>query len=80
MAFGLVSLHLLNIIAVLLCANHVTETFGKGITLKGHRLCGDDVLVDAERITRRPEISRANSSRIFRDDRDERKGLLEGVH
>ncbi|KZV92563.1 hypothetical protein EXIGLDRAFT_614208 [Exidia glandulosa HHB12029] len=36
--FALVPLHLVNIIVALLCANHVTSTFGKGLTPTHYRL------------------------------------------
>lgn len=37
-AFGLVPLHLLAILSALLCSNHVTYRFGKGMTPKAYRL------------------------------------------
>ncbi|OCH87332.1 hypothetical protein OBBRIDRAFT_736360 [Obba rivulosa] len=70
-AFALVPLHVLNILVALLCANHVTRTFGKGLMPKRYRLSGADVRADAEKImgpyapvrpVRRPELSRASSS------------------
>lgn len=73
--FGVVPLHLINIVVALLCSNHVTKTFGKGITPKQYRLSGADVKADADRISKRmnlplrPEICRASSSGIFREDR-----------
>lgn len=78
-AFGVSVLHLVNIIVALLCANHITERFGMGITPKKYRLDGSDVRSDAERIMKvvRPEISRANSSGVFREDRVERREFLE---
>lgn len=50
--FSLVPLHLLNVLVALLCANHVTETFGKGITPERYRLTSVDVQTDAEKIMR----------------------------
>ncbi|KAJ7068986.1 tetraspanin Tsp2 family [Mycena belliarum] len=50
--FSLVPLHLLNVLVALLCANHVTETFGKGITPKRYRLTKVDVQADAVKIMR----------------------------
>ncbi|EMD39612.1 hypothetical protein CERSUDRAFT_150212 [Gelatoporia subvermispora B] len=70
-AFALVPLHIANIVVSLLCANHVTHTFGKGLMPKKYRLSGADVRADAEKIlgpyapvrpVRRPEMSRASSS------------------
>lgn len=49
-AFALVLLHILNILVALLCANHVTKTFGSGITPKQYRLSGKDVKADADKI------------------------------
>ncbi|KAI0298107.1 Tetraspanin family-domain-containing protein, partial [Multifurca ochricompacta] len=42
--FSLVPLHLANIFVGLLCANHVTHRFGKGITPARYRLSVQDVL------------------------------------
>ncbi|KAJ7599975.1 tetraspanin Tsp2 family [Mycena floridula] len=75
--FSVVPLHFINIAVSLLCSNHVTKTFGKGLTPKQYRLSGADVKADAEKISMgmgmggvtRPEISRANSSGLFREDR-----------
>ncbi|KAJ6622709.1 hypothetical protein B0H10DRAFT_1909806 [Mycena sp. CBHHK59/15] len=85
--FSLVPLHLLNVLAALLCANHVTARFGKGITPKGYRLTSLDVKVDAEKIlmgmkeldvrpVERPPLSRASSSGVFREDREDRVPFL----
>jgi hypothetical protein len=62
-----------------LCANHITERFGMGIMPKKYRLNGGDVQTDAERIMKvvRPEVSRANSSGVFREDRVEKQDFLE---
>jgi hypothetical protein len=89
--FSLALLHLVNVVVAFLCANHMTTTFGKGITPKKYRLSGVDVRADAERIlTRmnagevrpvmRPELSRASSSGLFREDREQRAWLLEECH
>lgn len=51
--FSLVPLHLLNVLVALLCANHVTERFGRGVTPKEYRLTGVDVQAVAEMITMR---------------------------
>ncbi|KAI0629785.1 hypothetical protein C8Q77DRAFT_1220000 [Trametes polyzona] len=76
--FSLVPVHILNIVVSLLCANHVTRTFGKGITPKRYRLSGDDVRADAETLMKalsevrpvaRPGFTRAPSSGVFREDR-----------
>jgi hypothetical protein len=85
--FALVPLHLLNITIALLCANHLTRAFGKGMTPKQYRLSSMDVKADADKILRRmkqprlraeasPDISRATSSDIFRGDQEERFSLL----
>ncbi len=48
--FSLVPMHLVNIVVVMLCANHVTRTFGTGLTPKRYRLTAKDVQEDANRI------------------------------
>ncbi|KAJ7196111.1 hypothetical protein GGX14DRAFT_376445 [Mycena pura] len=48
--FSLVPMHLLNILLALLCANHVTETFGRGLTPERYRLTGSDVQADAAKL------------------------------
>jgi Tetraspanin family len=78
--FSLVPLHILNIAVALLTANHMTNGFGKGITPKRYRLCGSDVKMDADRLfgpVAKPDISRVSSSRLLREDREDRR-LLEG--
>ncbi len=79
--FALVPLHVLNVAVALLCANHVTRTFGKGITPKRYRLSVDDVRADAAallgamreknvlRAVAHPGLARAPSSRTFREDK-----------
>ncbi|CDO72212.1 hypothetical protein BN946_scf184970.g64 [Trametes cinnabarina] len=76
--FSLVPVHILNIFVSLLCANHVTRTFGKGITPKRYRLNGEDVRADADALMKvlsdvrpvaRPGFTRAPSSGVFREDR-----------
>lgn len=74
-AFALVPLHLLNIMIALLCANHLTRTFGMGMTPKYCRLSSMDVKADADKILRRmkqtgprtrarPDVSRESSGEI----------------
>ncbi|KIK69930.1 hypothetical protein GYMLUDRAFT_212866 [Collybiopsis luxurians FD-317 M1] len=86
--FSVLPLHLINIAVALLCSNHVTSAFGKGITPKEYRLTEQDLQADAEKISEemkrmkiecvsRPAYSRASSSLAFREDREERKWLLE---
>ncbi|KAI0763550.1 hypothetical protein BD413DRAFT_606549 [Trametes elegans] len=76
--FALVPLHVVNIAVALLCANHVTRAFGKGLTPKRYRLSGDDVRADAEALMKalkdvrpvaRPGFSRAPTSGVFREDK-----------
>ena len=72
---------------MLLAANHVTGTFGEGITPRRYRLSGMDVRMDAERLfgvasdnrdvklarpVLRPKMSKAPSSATFREDREDR--------
>ena len=42
-AFALAALHILNMVIGLLCSNHVTNRFGKGLTPQRYRLCSDDI-------------------------------------
>lgn len=85
--FSLAGLHIINIVVAMLCVNHMTRTFGKGITPAPYRLSSNDVRADADKILRgisrsgvravvRPKMSRAPSSDMFRDDREERSLLL----
>ena len=79
-AFSLVPLHILVICLSLLCSNHITETFGKGIVPKKYRLGLGDVKLAAESfgygqfrnssgVIERPRESRAGASFLFREDR-----------
>ncbi|KAI0698137.1 hypothetical protein BC835DRAFT_1206749, partial [Cytidiella melzeri] len=77
-AFAVVPLHILNIFVSLLCANHVTHTFGKGIMPRQYRLSGADVQADAEKIfgtlgqigaVVRPTLARSTGSATFREDK-----------
>lgn len=76
--FALVAVHLLNIAIALLCSNHVTEMFGKGIMPRKYRLTKGDLKADKEKlegmIMKRPEYSRAPSSLTFREDRKRTNG------
>ena len=78
--FSLVPLHILVICLSLLCSNHVTETFGKGILPKKYRLGLADVQLEAESrgsgrfrngsaVIERPEVSRAGVTKVLREDR-----------
>lgn len=49
-AFAAAPLHMMNIVIALLCANHVTKTFGKGIMPRRYRLRAGDVKRDARRL------------------------------
>jgi hypothetical protein len=44
-AFGLAAIHFLVMIIALLCSNHVTDRFGKGLTPARYRLCSADIKV-----------------------------------
>ena len=87
-AFSVVSLHIANIFVSLLCANHVTRTFGKGIMPRRYRLNGVDVQDDAEKIfgtlrrTRagvRPKPSHSSTCATFREDKVDVKQTMDGV-
>lgn len=85
-AFALVPVHIINIVVSLLCANHVTRTFGKGIMPKRYWLSGADVRADAQRFMDtfarvrpvvRPRLTRPPSSGVFREDREEGVSLID---
>ncbi|KAI0754466.1 hypothetical protein C8Q80DRAFT_1094302 [Daedaleopsis nitida] len=78
--FALVPVHVANILVALLCANHVTRTFGKGLMPRRYRLSGEDVRRDAAvlmealsgsgvRGIARPGVTRAPTSGVFREDK-----------
>lgn len=49
-AFTLVPLQILNIVTALVCANHVTKTFGEGVTPAYCRLTAADVKKEADQL------------------------------
>jgi len=78
--FSLVPLHILVICISLLCSNHVTNTFGKGILPERYRLGLGDVQLEAEShgcgqfrnesgVIERPEESRMGITKMLREDR-----------
>lgn len=74
--FALVPLHLLNIGISLLCSNHVTKTFGKGITPKQYRLSIRDVQESRAKLggssggyLSRPSLSRLSTRGTLREDK-----------
>lgn len=77
LAFSFLPLHLINIFVALLCANHVTDTFGKGLMPKKYRLRVEDVRANAHSLlmhfadgSKPPPIARAGSSTsYFREDK-----------
>ncbi|KAJ7258733.1 hypothetical protein B0H12DRAFT_1014784 [Mycena haematopus] len=73
--FSLVPLHLLNVLVALLCSNHVTDTFRRGITPKKYRLTSADAQADADKIIMRRmglehQISPRVSASAIHDDGD----------
>ena len=57
--FSLVPLHLANIFVGLLCANHMTDRFGKGITSAWYRLTAQDILAtgsESKQLTKQSEL------------------------
>lgn len=78
--FSVVPLHLVNIVISLLCANHVTRTFGKGLMPKMYRLRVDDVRANAhdlllhfaEGAARPPAVKAIPSRSYTRGDREVR--------
>ena len=81
-AFALVPLHMFNLAIALLCANHITNMFGKGITPKQYRLSSNDVKADAEKILDgvtpffRPNASKVSPDTFFND---EKEGLVRSI-
>lgn len=75
-AFALVPLHMINMVVALLCANHITKTFGKGITPKQYRLRAADVKADAEKILDsvtsffHPNASKVSPTSFFKDEKE----------
>ena len=75
--FSLVPLHVLVICLSLLCSNHITETFGKGIAPKKYRLGLADVQLEAEygrfrngqTVIGRPAESKMGGTKTVREDR-----------
>jgi hypothetical protein len=70
-AFGIVPVHIVNIFVSLLCANHVTSWFGKGITPRKYRLTRGDVLdqLDETKLTRPGYTKHGTSGSMLREDR-----------
>jgi hypothetical protein len=81
-AFALVPLHLFNLVVALLCANHITNMFGKGIIPKQYRLSATDVKADAEKLLDgvtsffRPNASKVSPDIFFKD---EKEGLVRSI-
>lgn len=50
LAFIIVGLHILNMVVSLLCSNHVTNRFGKGLTPKKYRLSAAEVKAESDRL------------------------------
>ena len=75
--FCLVPLHLINIVTGLLCSNHVTHRFGKGIMPPRYRLTAHDIVPvapDGKQGTRQielpfPPLPAPNGHITFREDR-----------
>jgi Tetraspanin family len=73
--FSLVPLHLTNILVGLLCANHVTRRFGKGITPARYRLTVNDILSTRQQRTKQAELPVpprlvSTGHGAFREDRE----------
>jgi hypothetical protein len=81
-AFALVPLHMFNLAIALLCSNHTTNMFGKGITPKQYRLSTKDLKADAEKILDgvtsffRPNVSKVSPDTFFND---EKEGLVRSI-
>lgn len=86
-AFWVVPVHVLVICLSLLCSNHVTERFGKGMTPDKYRLGLDDLRVEAESVgygmfrngrglVDRPEETKMDVRGTVREDRRPRFGVV----
>jgi hypothetical protein len=78
--FSLVPLHIANIFVGLLCTNHITHRFGKGITPPRYRLMADDILaaglVDQKKADLPlPPFPAPTSHGTFRDRRNTLRAL-----
>ena len=79
-AFAVVPVIIVDIVIALICANHVTKRFGKGIMPKQYRLREEDVKTGLGRLTgfagniARPTASRAPSGTMVRDDKEDLSG------
>lgn len=76
-AFGVLPLHLVNVVTALLCANHVNVRFGKGLMPRAYRLGVEDVRADAHRLLLHfggamplpPPVRPGSSALYIRDDK-----------
>ena len=83
LVFSLVPLHLANIFVGLLCANHVTYRFGKGMVPARYRLTAEEILsvglVDQKKTgLPLPPFSVSTSRGTFREDRQSTYGRSRG--
>jgi hypothetical protein len=62
-AFALAALHFMNMIVALLCSNHVTNRFGKGLTPAQYRLCSDDIKAESRGIGAHGHVSQDKMAR-----------------
>ncbi|KAH7928763.1 hypothetical protein BV22DRAFT_1058240 [Leucogyrophana mollusca] len=72
-AFAVAPLHLVVMVVALLCANHVTRTFGKGVMPREYWLTVADVRADAERVAKAawvlsPKVVRTGGGDVPRED------------
>ncbi|KAJ7243802.1 tetraspanin Tsp2 family [Mycena rebaudengoi] len=74
--FSLVPLHLVNVLVALLCANHITYEFGKGITPEKYRLTSVDVKEDAKKLLKVVGYPR-DSSAVYNEYAEDRLPLLQ---
>lgn len=63
--FSVAPVHIASMVIALLCANHITKTFGKGLTPKIYRLSLKDVREDAAKI--RAEQIKRDMSWVYLD-------------
>ena len=81
-AFSTAPLHIVNIVISLICSNHVTRTFGTGITPRAYRLRAIDVKDDAKELLEHfanggamrepPAMARTGSGMgVYRQDKED---------
>ncbi len=63
-AFLLAGLHIVNVVVTLLCSNHITNSFGKGLTPPRYRLNAEDLKAETQRILGVENIQRYGNKEL----------------